>query len=480
MMSHFAPPAVTGKPARINPFGFKTPAHPKRALMRCNLPMNKIVAYLCLLLAGIGVSASVSAQLANKESLDKIVAIAEDEVILQSDLDAAVAAVMAQYKGSPQQLPPRDVLEKQVLESLIMLRLQVQRAQSTGIRVSDADIDQAMQRVAEKNKISVSQLRGALAQQGMDFDSYRKSLRDQLLVQRMQQRVVQGQSIVSDSEVDILLASNSLKEGEVHLQHILISVPEGASAQQIQEAKEKADSVKKQLDNGMDFTTATIQYSGAPDALQGGDLGWRHYDEVPEAFGNLVEGMAAGGVSQPVRGPSGFHIVKLVDKRSDSKQVVTEYHARHILIKVGELTTSDEAQKTVADIRHRIVDGHEDFAALAKKFSQDVNSAQGGGDLGWFQADQYGTNVANALVELKDNEISPPFQSEAGWHIIQRLGTRQQDLTDTMKREHAREVIRSRKSEDEYENFLRQVRSESYVENRLTGVKSMPDADKSP
>jgi peptidyl-prolyl cis-trans isomerase SurA len=432
--------------------------------------MNKIVALVCLLLAGLGVTSSVSAQLISKEPLDRIVAIAEDDVILQSDLDRAVANVISQYRNSPQQLPPHDVLEKQVLESLIMLRLQVQRAQSTGIRVSDADVDQAMQRVAENNKISVQQLRASLAQQGMDFDEFRKTLREQLMVQRLQQRVVQSQANVSDSEIDILLASNSLKEGELHLQHILINLPEGANAQQIQEAKQKADDVEKQIAGGMDFTAATIRYSSAPDALQGGDLGWRHYDEVPEAFANLVEGMQPGQVSQPVRGPSGYHIVKLVDKRIGGKQVVTEYNARHIMIKIGELTSSDEAKKTVADLRRRIVDNHEDFAALAKKYSQDVNTAQGGGDLGWFQLDQFGPELANALSPLKDNEISQPFQTDVGWHIIQRLGTRQQDLTDTMKREHARDVIRNRKSDEEYDNFLHQVRSESYVDNRLTGV----------
>ena len=432
--------------------------------------MNRIVALVCLILAGLGFTSSVSAQLISKEPLDRIVAIAEDDVILQSDLDRAVANVIGQYRNSPQQLPPHDVLEKQVLESLIMLRLQVQRAQSTGIRVSDADVDQAMQRVAENNKISVQQLRASLAQQGMDFDEFRKSLREQLMVQRLQQRVVQSQAIVSDSEIDILLASNSLKEGELHLQHILINLPEGATAPQIQQAKEKADDVEKQIADGMDFTAATIRYSSAPDALNGGDLGWRHFDEVPEAFANLVEGMQPGQVSQPVRGPSGYHIVKLVDKRIGGKQVVTEYNARHIMIKIGELTSSDEAKKTVTDLRHRIVDNHEDFAALAKKYSQDVNTAQGGGDLGWFQIDQFGPELANALAPLTDNEISQPFQTDVGWHIMQRLGTRQQDLTDTMKREHARDVIRNRKSDEEYDNFLHQVRSESYVDNRLTGV----------
>jgi peptidyl-prolyl cis-trans isomerase SurA len=434
--------------------------------------MNRIVALACSLLAAVA-AGSVQAQMLAKEPLDRIVAIAEDDVILQSELDRAVANVLAQYKANPQQLPPRDVLERQVLESLIMLRLQVARAKDTGIRISDADVDQAAQRVAANNKIDLSQLRASLAQQGTSYDEFRKSLRDQLTVQHMQQRVVQGQAAnVSDAEVDILLASNSLKAGEVHLQHILIALPNGADAAQIQAAHDKAESVKKDLDGGMDFTAAAIRYSSGQDALQGGDLGWRRYDEVPEAFAELVEGMQAGQISQPLRGPSGFHIVKLVDKRSDGKQVVTEYHARHVLIKTGEVVSSDEALKTATDIRHRIADGHEDFAAVAKHDSQDATTAGGGGDMGWFPVDQYGTRVAEIVSTLKDGEISQPFQTDVGWHVLQRLGTRQQDRTAEMKRDQAREVIRNRKAEEQYETFLRQLRSESYVEVRLPGAES--------
>ena len=433
--------------------------------------MKPIVAVACFLISAFGASAA-QAQMLSKQPLDRIVAVAEDDVILQSELDRAVASVLAQYQKNPQQLPPRDVLERQVLESLIMLRLQVARAKDTGIRISDADVDQAAQRVAANNKIELSQLRASLARDGMSYDDFRKSLREQLTVQHMQQRVVQGQANVSDAEVDILLASNSLKSGEVHLQHILVATPNGADAAQIQSAHDKAEKVKKEIDGGMDFTAAAIRYSSGQDALQGGDLGWRRYDEVPEAFAELVEGMQPGQVSQPLRGPSGFHIVKLIDRRADGKQVVTEFHARHILIKTGDLVSSDEALKTATDIHHRIVDGHEDFAAVAKHDSQDATTAGGGGDMGWFPVGQYGTRVAEVVSSLKDGEISAPFQTDVGWHVLQRLGTRQQDRTAETKREQAREIIRNRKAEEQYENFLRQLRSESYVEIRLPGAES--------
>jgi peptidyl-prolyl cis-trans isomerase SurA len=439
--------------------------------------MNKIVLCLCFLVSALGATAVRAQALLPTQPLDRIVAVADDNVILQSELDAAVANVLRQYRSNPQQLPPHDILERQVLESLIMLRLQVQRAKDTGIRVSDTDIDQAVQRVAANNKMTVDQMRASLAQEGLSYVDFRNHLSDQLLVQRLQQRVVQGQVNVSDSEVDILLASNSLKSGEVHLQHILIGLPNGADATQIAAARAKADEVEAKIAGGMDFTTAAIQYSSAQDALQGGDLGWRRYDEVPEAFANLVEGMHDGQVAQPIRGPSGFHIVKLVGKRADSKQVVTEYHARHILIKVDELTSSDEAKKTIDDIRHRIVDGHEDFAAVAKKDSQDPNTAGGGGDMGWFPIEQYGTQVANQLAVLKDGEISQPFRTEVGWHILQRLATREQDRTEEARRAQAREVIRNRKAEQAYEDFMRQLRSESYVEIRLPGADGKVAAD---
>jgi len=434
--------------------------------------MTKLFALFAALGLTLACAAPACAQMLSKEPLDRIVAVAEDDVILQSELDRAVASVLAQYQKNPQQLPPRDVLERQVLESLIMLRLQVARAKDTGIRISDADVDQAAQRVAANNKMELSQLRASLTRDGMSYDDFRKSLREQLTVQHMQQRVVQGQANVSDAEVDILLASNSLKSGEVHLQHILVATPNGADAAQIQSAHDKAEKVKKEIDGGMDFTAAAIRYSSGQDALQGGDLGWRRYDEVPEAFAELVEGMQPGQVSQPLRGPSGFHIVKLIDRRADGKQVVTEFHARHILIKTGDLVSSDEALKTATDIHHRIVDGHEDFAAVAKHDSQDATTAGGGGDMGWFPVEQYGTRVAEVVSSLKDGEISAPFQTDVGWHVLQRLGTRQQDRTAETKREQAREIIRNRKAEEQYENFLRQLRSESYVEIRLPGAES--------
>ncbi len=425
--------------------------------------MNKLfAAFLAVFLAAAVPAAR--AQIQPIEPLDHIVAIAEDDVILQSELDRAMSQILATYRSNPQQLPPQDVLRGQVLDRLIMTRLQIQRAQSTGIRVTDNDIDQAIARIAQQNQIDISQLRSALARDGIDYDEYRKQMKDQLLVQRLQQRIMQSSGQVTDAEVDAMIAGGNVKTGEVHLAHILIATPENASADQIKAAKDKADDVKKQIDGGLDFSAAAIRYSNAQDALEGGDLQWRPVSSVPEAFAQIADTLSPGQVSQVVRGPNGFHIIKVIDKRGGGgKQIVTEYHARHILIAVTELVSSAEAQKTAADLRRRIVDGHEDFAKLAKEYSKDPPTANLGGDMGWFPIDRFGTAVATAIASVKTNEVSAPFQTDVGWHILQLLGKRESDRTVDNQREQVRDLIRQRKAEDEVETTLRQFRSDSYI-----------------
>ena len=431
--------------------------------------MNKLTVLFALLLALVCAAPRATAQLLPSDSIDRIVAVVDEDVVLQSELDRAVGQILAQYQRNPAQLPPRNLLEAQVLNRLIMTRLQVARADSTGVRVGDADIDNAVQTIARQNNLSPDQLRASLAQDGISYSEFRRNLHDELIVQRLHQRVAQSAAQVSDAEIDIMLASNSLKTGEVHLAHILIGVPDGASAEQLQAAREKAERVKKEIDGGMDFTAAAIRYSNASDALEGGDLGWRRFDQVPSMFADLVQGMKPGDSTPALRGPSGFHILKLVGKRDTGPQMVTEYHARHIMVRMSELVSTDEAQRKVAELRRRLVDGKEDFAKLAKQFSQDPGSANAGGDMGWFAIDAYGPKVAEVLTTLKDEEISQPFQTEAGWHLIQMLGKREQDKTREAQREQARQAIQERKADEEYDNFLRTLRSEAYVEVRLPG-----------
>ncbi len=397
------------------------------------------------------------------QPLDRIVAVVNDDVVLQSDLNDAVRSVQQQYAGHAEQLPPMNVLQQQVLNRLILMRLQIQKAQDQGVTVSDADIDRAVAGVAQQNKLTPEQLRAEVERSGASFAAFRQQLGEQITVQRLHQSVVQSSVSVTDSEIDNLLSSPSYKAGEVHLAHIQISIPSGADAAAIQVSQAKAEQALAAIKGGMDFNAAAIRYSDAPDALDGGDLGWRRMDEVPAAFAETIESMKPGDVSPALRGPTGFHILKLIDQRQSSRKMVTEFHARQILIKPSELVTPAQAEQKARDLYNRIVKKHEDFATLAKDNSKDDTTANLGGDMGWFQQDAWGSTIAGQLSALKDNQVSQPFQSEMGWHILQRLGTRQSDLTDKIARDQARQAIGNRKSEQVYDDFLRDLRSNAYI-----------------
>ena len=272
--------------------------------------MIRAFAVLAALLLAFVAASPASAQMLSGESLDEVIAVVDEDVILRSDLDRAVGNILAQYAGRAAQLPPRPVLERQVLERLIFIRLQVQRAESTGIRVGDTELDQAVLRLAQENNATVDQLRASLQRDGFSYEEFRKTMREEMQVQRLRQRFVQSRVQVTETEVDILLASGGLKRGEVRLSHILVGVPDGASAEQIRAAREKAERVRREIDDGLDFESAAIRSSDGPQALEGGDLGWRRYDEVPNVFVDLVAGHRPGEVTQTMRGPSGFHILK--------------------------------------------------------------------------------------------------------------------------------------------------------------------------
>ena len=433
--------------------------------------MNKVFTpFLAALLALSTILVPVTAPAQETTPIDSIVAVVDEDVILRSELDRAVANITAQYANQPGQLPPRDVLERQVLDRLVLSRLQLARARDSGIRVADGELAQAIESVAARNQMSQDQLRARLAQDGLSYDEFRSSLRDELLLERLQQRYVQSRVQVSEAEIDQLLAVREIGGPEVRLANIIVALPDGANAEEVATAQKKARDIKSVIERGdIDFAAAAIRFSDAPNALEGGDIGWRTFDAIPPAFVGLIQQLQKGQISEPIRGPGGYQLIQLVDTREAGVQTMTEFNAQGILIRATPTVPSEAARQKAEALRARIVAG-EDFGELAREFSEDTMSRNEGGDMGWFPVNAWGTSVGSQLMQLRDGEVSQPFQSEVGWHVIKRLGTREQDVTEQNRRNQAREIIAQRKAEEEFERFLRQLRAEAFVESRLTGA----------
>ena len=433
--------------------------------------MKPIFSALFVALIAASSATDVRAQALPTSTVDTIAAVVNEDVILRSEVDLAVANISRQLQSqNPGQLPPRDVLERQVLERLILMRLQVERAESSGIRISDQELQQAIATVASQNKMTVDELRQRLVADGLDYNEFAANLRDEVTVQRLRQRYVQSSVQVSEGEVDQMLASKDVGGDELRLANIQINVAEGATPAEIETAKQKIDEVKAMVERGeIDFRSAAIRYSGAQNALDGGEIGWRTMDAVPPVYVTILKAMTPGQITEPVRGPSGFQIVQLVEVRKPQAQKVTQYKAQDILVAITELVPAEVARQKIQALRDRIVAG-EDFAKVATEASDDVQTRAAGGDMGWFAAEAWGSAVGSQVQQLADGEMSPVFQSDVGFHLIKRNGMREQDVTEVNRRNQAREIIGQRKSEEAYERFLRQMRAEAYVDSRLGGA----------
>jgi len=427
--------------------------------------MKTRIAFLCAALLFVGTLQAQSVQ-----PLERIAAVVDEDVILQSELDRAVANILAQYANRQNQLPPRPVLERQVLERLILVKLQTARAAETGVRVSDAEVDAAIGNIAQQNNLSPDQLRQQLARDGMSIDDFRNSLRDEILVQRMRQRFAQSRISVSDAEVDAAMAAQT-GGAQYQLSHILVALPEGATPEQIATGQQKIEGIKGLLDRGeIEFAAAAVRYSDSPNALEGGSLGWRSLDEVPSAFANAIRTMSPGDVIGPIRGPSGFQLLQLVDTREGEQATgagtVTQYSARHILIRPADGPGGDgEARARIDSLRARIAGGA-DFQEVARESSDDTVSKPQGGDLGWFTQDEFGPEFGGQVSALEDGQVSAPFRTQAGWHIVQRVGSRQASAGEDNRRAQVRESIGQRKLEDEWDRYVREMRGEAYVDVR--------------
>lgn len=413
---------------------------------------------LASLLAG---SAYSSAQL---KPLDNIVAVVDDEIILSSELNSRVAVVKGQSKGM--RLPADSVLRQQVLDRLITESIQLQMAERSGVRISDQQLNQTIDSIAKQNGMTLTKFKEALSKDGVSYNEAREQIRRERVLSEVQRYRVGGKIQISEQDIDAFLKSARGKNAaaeEYHIGHILIQVPSQASRDQLKTAKSKADNLVKSLRKGADFSETAIAHSEGRNALKGGDLGWRSDAELPSLFTDVVPTLKKGDISDPIRSSSGFHIITILDKRGGTTKLVQQTRARHILIRENEIRNIAQSEKLINELYKRVVAG-EDFEKLAKEFSDDPGSKVSGGDLKWVNDGDMVPEFERTMKATKKGQTSQPFKSQFGWHILQVTDYRQKDLGQDVQRNQARQILYGRQFEDELPIWLRQIRSEAYVE----------------
>ena len=405
----------------------------------------------------------------NVVTVDRIVAVVNDEVITQNELAERTRLVAGQLQRGGGQLPPPDTLQRQVLERMINDLVQVQLAKETGIKVEEAIVEKTIQRIADDNNMSMTAFRQTLERDGVRYARFREDMRNELILARLREREVENAVVVTDAEVETELARAAKERGgdtEYQLQHVLVMVPQQATPEQIEARRRRALQALSELRKGTTFAEISATYSDAPDALQGGNLGWRAAGRLPTLFLDALEKLQPGETSDILRSPNGFHIVKLLEKRGkDKAAAITQAHTRHILIRTKEGVSDSDARDRLARLRERIAAG-EDFAELARVHSED-GTATKGGDLGWISPGETVPEFERAMNALRDGEMSPPVQSPFGWHVVQVLERRSEQVSDERKKLAARQTVRSRKADEAFQDWLRQTRDRAFVENRL-------------
>ena len=436
-------------------------------------PTHRLVVALAAL-AGIGLGTAALSQTreigGKGELIDRIAVIVNDGVVLQSQVDQQVTEVTKRLREQKTPLPAPSVLRQQITERLVLQEIQMQRAAKLGIKVTDEALNGAIRNVADQNHIPFAQLPDALAKEGIVYSEYREQMRREMTLSLLRNRDVFARMYISPREVDQLLArqaSGAEDSGEYNVSHILVSLPEAATAAQVDQVEKKANDIYERAKAGEDFGQLAVTYSQAQSALDRGQIGWRKGSELPTFISEIVAKLKPGQVAPPVRTPSGFHIVRLNEARtSDSAVLVEQVHARHILIKTNELQDDETVRGRLQTIRDRIVKGSEDFAAIAKAVSEDPGSGAEGGDLGWTSPGTFVPEFEETINRLKVDEISEPFRTQYGWHILQVLGRRTQDMSAEEKRHKAYDQLRAGKADEETELWLRRLRDEAYVDFR--------------
>ncbi|GAC1628238.1 MAG: peptidylprolyl isomerase [Nevskia sp.] len=402
------------------------------------------------------------------EPLDRIVAVVNDGIVLQSELDRAIHITEGQLRERGITPPPESALKSQVLEQQILRRLQTQRATEAGIRVDDRELNEVLGNIAAQNKMTVAQFADALKKDGIDYQSVREQVRDEVLSQRVRQKEVGARIVVTEQDVDLALANTTIEDTtEYRLSHILIAIPDGAGTEAREAARAKAGKVLKELRAGGDFAQLAIANSDGQQALQGGDLDWRKGGNLPTAFVNVAPKLAIGQFSDLIETGNGYNIIKLADKRDGGERLtVNETRASHILVTPNAIRDEEATRALARDLRDRIAKG-EDFAALAKKYSDDPGSKNGGGDLSWQPPGVFAPEFQTAIDALAINEVSAPFHTQFGWHVAKVVERRTRDATVEARRGRIRQSIQQRKENEEYESWLRRLRAEAYVEYRM-------------
>jgi peptidyl-prolyl cis-trans isomerase SurA len=425
--------------------------------------------FLPLLLCLALLPAGVTAQSRQPIAIDRVIAVVNDEAITQHELRDRVGTVERQLRGRGTQLPPRDVLEKQLLERLIMDRVQLQFAKEVGMRVADAELDAALLRIAANNRLGLAEFRAALERDGVEWRGFREEIREEMTIARLREREVENRIVVSDGEIDNYLANpaQANQSALITLGHIIIRVPEQADTARLTQLRARAEEALARIRSGEDFGRVAASFSEAPDAMAGGMLEPRPLDRLPTLYAEAVAGMQPGAVSGILRSPAGFHIVKLFERKGGSVAggTIRQTRARHILIRTSELLSADEARHKMTGLKERLDNGA-DFAELARLHSHDLSAAKGG-DLGWLYQGDTVPEFERAMDALAVNEISKPVQSPFGWHLIQVLERKTAEIGDERKRLMARQALRERKVDEAYEDWLRQMRDRAYVEYRL-------------
>ncbi|CUR46578.1 peptidylprolyl isomerase [Alloalcanivorax xenomutans] len=430
--------------------------------------MNRALSTLLTVCLCLGLAVNAQAQV---RILDRIVAVVNDGAIMESELQSRVAGIVGQFEADNRPLPPAQVLREQVLDRMIIERIQLQLAERGGIRVDDGSLNQALTGIARQNNMDLEQFANAVRADGYSWAEFREQVRNDMVISRLQQRSVSSRVRVTDREVDRFLSSDlgrRMFAADFHLGHILVQVPSGASPEQLEQARNKANGIVQRLRGGADFAETAVEQSDGPQALEGGDLGWRPAAQWPTLFAETAIDMQPGDISEPLRSGAGYHILKMIERRGGGgEHVVTQYRVRHVLIQSDALTTEDQARAEAQRLHQQVISGSISLADVAREHSDDPGSRNQGGELGWVTPGQMVPEFEQMMESTPVGQVSPVFQTQFGYHFLLVEEQREADMSDEFRQMRARQALQKQRFDEELQTWLQEKRAEAYVDIRL-------------